>query len=439
MTFERRSIVRSGSAGIFILAAWSTLVAAQAPPASSIHGRVTDPEGRPIATADVSLLKFGSDAIAVERWVAVTNEAGEFAFDGLAAGWYSVTAAKAGYATRRVQANGAADIGHEVRIGSREHIRDAVVVLPRAGSVKGRILDAAGQPAVGALVTPQIRRNGRLVDVLQPSQANSAGEYEIAGLPEGEYFIVTTTRFTSAVEIPGRGPAQYASTWYPGTTDDRTAVTVAIRPGEEASGIDVRMLTLPVVSLSGVVTVPDGRLPRGTAITYVQRRPGGGWLRGTHLRLGPGGSFTVETLTPGPLTLIARAEAGGRRLVDVVTLNLAAPTEGVRMVLGPGARVRGRLVFEGEPPPMTRPLVLAITLPGVPPDIYARDEIVTIDPEGTFEMDGLFGERALEVIDLPPGWVILSTTLNGTAHSGSTVTFERGRDVEAVLQVGRDR
>jgi hypothetical protein len=188
---------------------------------AAIRGRVLDQTGGPLSDADVSLVRFDQSPNPANRWTVRTGDAGEFSFTGLVAGRYRVIASRSGYAMRTYQSTGLFDVGRDLSLGDGESLDGLDIVLPRAGVIRGRIVDEAGQPVVGADVMPQARYEGKLVGVQQGSRTNATGDYELAGLAAGTYFVmVSASRLRGGM---GRLPEDfrdYDRTWFPGVGDE---------------------------------------------------------------------------------------------------------------------------------------------------------------------------------------------------------------------------
>ena len=103
-------------------------------------------------------------------------------------------------------------------------------------------------------------------------------------------------------------------------------------------------------------------------------------------------------------------------LVDIAT----EPIE-VQLVMTPTATISGRIIAaDGTSPPFTAMRVAgAWTSEGKDVDIVWRDQ-AEVDEDGRFQLEGMFGERTLQVIDLPAGW-----TVDAILHNGQPTTIVR--------------
>lgn len=107
----------------------------------TISGKVLDAEGRPIADAAVGVLgeiMEYRDATKLDRW-STTRQDGSFTITGLGSGTHRLLASKTGYTSQHV----------EIRGSSGETVT-AKIELKVSGTVRGRVIDANGNPVANA-------------------------------------------------------------------------------------------------------------------------------------------------------------------------------------------------------------------------------------------------------------------------------------------------
>lgn len=117
--------------------------------AGTITGIVVadDPDARPVRHARVTL---GSSEPAIGL-TTISGDDGQFRFERLPAGRFSISVVKAGWLPIAYGAKRPQGPGTPVPLGTGEAAR-VVIRLPRGGVVTGAVFDSGGQPAVGATV-----------------------------------------------------------------------------------------------------------------------------------------------------------------------------------------------------------------------------------------------------------------------------------------------
>ena len=196
-----------------------------------IQGDVVDSTtGAPVAGAYV-----------VGRWtgpnptVAISDSAGHFRFPDQAPWWGGIQVYRAGYVT-----------APGMRPGPISIVPEAVIF--------GKILDEDGFPGEGVMVEAlRFRVYGgqrRLEKAGSFAQANDLGEYRIAGMPAGRYYL-------RAVPRQGGWDRRYVPEFYPDTLDLQEASVIKIKAGEER-GVNIQLTRHEGVGVAGHVLMPAG-------------------------------------------------------------------------------------------------------------------------------------------------------------------------------------
>jgi protocatechuate 3,4-dioxygenase beta subunit len=300
------------------------LTLAQAAPAAEppgrVSGRVTvEGAGTPLAGVRVMLMPTAPPTS--PRGLppqALTDQDGRYIFDRIAAGTYRVTAEKSGYAPLADMNRAptlAVTAGQPVTFDL--HLRKGAVIA-------GRILDARGEPVTDARIivlrrmtppagAPAFRNMPRLIPAGgQSQQTNDLGEYRVAGLAPGEYFVAAAPRPVGMFGGPG-APAMsppstgrsarttVATTYYPGTTDQAAAQPIAVAAGAEVGNISFAVQSLPAFRVSGVVVDEDGHPVAGAMVSLTGDPRNGAMFMGPAgmTRTQDDGRFAIDDAVPG--------------------------------------------------------------------------------------------------------------------------------------------
>ncbi|MFN2386367.1 MAG: carboxypeptidase regulatory-like domain-containing protein [Thermoanaerobaculia bacterium] len=366
----------------------------QLPAVETVTGKVTDESGKPVAGAKVRLGPLG-----------LFEEDVRFYGEGAtgADGGFSVSAPEDAR-DLTVRATGFAPFRRMrmERKGAGEKIN-----LKRGGTVRGTVLDAAGQPAAGAVVV-----SGELA-----AETDASGAYRLAGVPPG-------SRSVEAL-------------WKEDFAARKDAVRV--RKGEER---EVPLKLVRAASIAGTVIDEKTRRPIGGASVQVSSsslpnifgREAGPVAR--KARTDARGRFripglvaqryTVRASRDGflPVSMSSVSAATQSRASLAIALTRAASVSGrVRTPEGQpiaGARVR---VFRGDGP-------MAILNMRNPVASLFRQETVRSRPDGSFRLKQLAASRS----------VTLEATKEGFApvkkHGVALKAGETARDVQFVLTRG---
>lgn len=284
-----------------------------------------------------------------------TGEKGEFAFESLARGTYTLAFFKAEELVDRtmtVDAPGNVDLN-----------------LPPTGTLTGRVVDAkTGAPIAQFMYSleatrPADEQSGMRGRQMQRGAAGADGSFTTT-LPIGTYRIIAaaggylpseplevrvTERDPATVEIPlGRG------------------ATVTGRVTDEAGK--------PLLEANVMITQDIGELTRSArSITRVSP---------TGATTGEDGTFTISGVEPGPAQLIVRARgyAPERRPIDV------EPETRVDVTLSRGLSVTGIVTLGGKP-------AAGVSVDATTSAINADHQSAMTDERGRFTLEGLIAAR----------------------------------------------
>jgi len=251
--------------------------------------------------------------------VALTDAGGRFVLEGLAEGNVFLTAIKPGFYDGEASRTTAARVG-----------KDAPAValkLTPWGAISGRVTTKDEQALEGFQIRILAKQNlgGRLVWVDQPNQArtNEDGEFRVAGLQAGTYYVgVDQSAGTTLSQkgVPNAREQTFAKVFYPGVSDLSSATPIEIAPGQEAEA-NFRLSAEPLYqvsgSLAGASNVVAGLMfarKAGDDADFTQNAD----LQDGKFQLKlPAGAFSVigrttdgtELTTPGAAVLIRSDEA----------------------------------------------------------------------------------------------------------------------------------
>jgi uncharacterized protein (DUF2141 family) len=366
-----------------------------------------DTTSSPVRRASVTLT--GAD-LGTTHLVAVTDDAGGFAFTSLPTGRYSLSASKGGYVPSAFGAKRPGGPGTTIVVGDGQHVVGLVMKLLKGSVLTGTVLDENGRPAPDVTVSAlqyavSFQTGGR---TLQPAPFASShttddrGMYRIYGLAPGEYVVSATSSMrpngdpraaadihqTTEADIqraqqllresggtpsvpaavPGGSPRTpgstviYAPVYYPAAVAAADATMISLGPHEERSGIDVHLRMVPTARIEGVVSGPDGAPIPDVRIMMMDPGPLPQDVILMVFRSATSdrqGRFVLPGIPPGRYTIsatefpgaAARAGGAGGPTGPALSAETEVSVEGddvtTSLVLSPGVAVSGRMVFEG--------------------------------------------------------------------------------------------
>ena len=193
--------------------------------AVTIHGRVLDPDGKPVAgaTAAPALTGTGNSLTGDTRFSVETGADGRFTMHLPASGKrdYNLMAHDGKYSQWRTWANG---VLPPIHTKPGQVIDDVVLTLTRPAIVRGRVTDAAGRPVASREVRASAadRMENRYYDPTTRTTAD--GAYELKFIRPGEQFIQVAPFWLDARQGP-----------------TRSSQTLVLKAGEVKEGVDFRV------------------------------------------------------------------------------------------------------------------------------------------------------------------------------------------------------
>ncbi len=448
-----------------LLFALSAVVTAQQPPrdgavaapptgTGSITGVVRNDIGEPVRRAVVTATGDGLTTSAI------TDDQGRFVLPHLAAGRFTVTARKPGFAAMSYGATRPNRPGVPVIVTEGQATSTLAVTLPRGVALTGTVYNEQGQPLPAIrLMAWEVRESlGGARTLAFPATGGVAtttddtGVYRIYGLPAGEYTVGTHWAFqgsTGGARIPtdaeireafrsttsappGRTAApavvapdtrrfDYAPTYLPDSTDPLAATTVRVAHGETRDGLDLRMRLRVMTVLTGTISGGDTNTRVSMSLTRRGRVEALNSSRTWSSE--PDGTFSATHLSPADYTLFARLPATPSRpaLVAVQELTIGDAEEvKVALRFEPAPVLNGRVQFEGDPP---TPAEIARAVITLVPEVQAaggNTSQPTVEPSGDLTIGDVAPGRARITATMPPPagnsrrWMLKSVHANDT-------------------------
>jgi hypothetical protein len=435
-----------------------------------VSGTVVDSVTRmPLKEVGVHARNFSPGRPSPQSSTATTDAEGHFTITGLQPGRYLFSAMTTGYVGQRISGGGTN--GRALVVAPDQHTSDLVIEMIPGANITGHIKNSDGQP-LSNVVVECVKYSGndkQLHNIGAPSFTNTAGEYKIASLPAGRYYLraIPPAPVLKDVQKPGASgdkpvainanvaesakepastkepattkendPPVFAPTYYPNASDVAGAAPMTVRPGEDLASVDITLTPVQAVTVSGKVMI-DGssKAYPGASVTLIDSDAGSSQREAT---TDAKGNFEIRGVPSGDYVLVARVESldttlnlprqqdksfWGQRSFHVADKNLR-----ISLLLGPGVQVSGRLRVDDKSGIDLTTIAASLVAQGnasvtsLMPDVNA----VPLKADGTFTfVDVPEGSYTLELSSLPSGTYLKSAGPVDVLETGITIAHDQ--------------
>jgi hypothetical protein len=377
-----------------------------------------------------------------------TDDSGRFEIKSLVAGRYTLTAEKSGYVRTRYGSKGDLDPPMPIDIGDATAVEGIEIRMPKGAAIVGRLVDDLGEPVVGAMVSVGLLHGAgadtRLVTVSRLGLGtDDRGEYRVGDLAAGRYYV-SVAGASEGSQIAGAPPewartAGWGRTFYFGSPSLAGATPIVLGAGEQRTGIDLVLMPSRPAKLTLSLTDAAGAPANGLINLFLPGDTPGSILANRGVPLSPGNPKMTPTLEPGEWVAVA---LGSARALAHVPLASGDETS-VALTLRPGARITGRVVFDGAAPPpaLTR---VRLGVRGVGPDAAVpppglSNGPVTVKGDASFELSGVIGTIELQAASPLPGWTLRTVRYDDHDLLDEPLTLTGDEEIAGVQVVFTDQ
>jgi hypothetical protein len=283
------------SAFLFFAALRLAVAAPQSAPDQqlcSIKGTVTD------ALTHQGLRKA---YLRLNDYPAVTDDRGEFTFANIKPGTYVLTGEHPGYLDGEY---GEADGGEvQLKLAPGQTLTDINVKLTPQAVISGRVVDEDGEvwPHAEVNLLRSRRSHGQSkTESFANQRLNAQGEFLIGEIPPGKYFLSAEpdANWESQYKLP---PPQRQPTWYPSSLDLEGATPISVGPGNQVTGLEIRIRRGSLHRIRGTLQGLDNIPPAVGPEPYARRRitaesTSGVAANGKRAVMQPDGSFEISAI-----------------------------------------------------------------------------------------------------------------------------------------------
>jgi hypothetical protein len=364
----------------FCLVLFQCLAVAQEEPKARISGTVVDVVTKaPLRKVNV-VLSGGNDGRSASG--TMTDAAGNFAFEKLAAGTYRVLAERSGYTRTSYGARLADGPGLPLVLSAGEQKKGVDLAMTPQAVLSGRVVDEDGDPIEGVQIQLQRRMLLNGVRRLAPggqgqTQTNDRGEFRVSSISAGKYLVLAMHRNGpgSAMLTVEGGNTGYIPTYFPGVDRPDQAQWLEFKPGQEVASFNMVLRRSKLFRVRGRFSGAAPEANTQASFRQVVLRPKLGAeeafsagifsIKSAQVQL-KDGSFEVQGVNPGRYSLEVMSYAGGQRLLGKMEVTVSeAHLDGIEVPEVQLGNLSGTLKLEDESKP--------VNLMGVRIDLVAAE------------------------------------------------------------------
>ena len=346
-------MTRSLALAFFILNTFVLASAQESVPAahaSSIAGTVVkEPGSQPLKKVLLQVVaenqKEGGD------YTASTDADGHFHIENIVPGRYRVFIEKTGFVG--VNVRGLKSDTNVLTVQAGQSVEDLLFRMFPTAVISGRITDEDGDPMSGVRVVAQKKKPGKSTRESVGTEAtNDLGEYRLAGLFPGQYWIVAMPppdfRDYEKQEKWSAGEPQpdtrYVNTYYPGTYDAMLASPVTLKAGDEMP-VNFTLVPARTYRVRGIITGATAA-PKPSVELFSKA---GDSYRANANEIGPDVQFEVRGVAPGSYIVRASTPTESQSFTAHQDVSVvAADVDGVKLTPQPSFTLSGHLRIEGS-------------------------------------------------------------------------------------------
>jgi hypothetical protein len=427
---------------------------------AAIQGRVVDGQtGLPLPRVRIRLNGMSRMSPTGQPRGVTTDESGSFAFTGLPSGLFMISAEKSTYLPARFPAGETLrSLVGTLALSDGQRLEGVVVPMYHGGAIAGHVIDSLGDPVEFAQVQAlRLPPSGRAKPQSRGgTMSNDLGEYRIARLEPGQYLLYVTPQHRPAVSNGGRNdvpePAEPepVPTFYPGVPGIGGAQPIAVGRGTTASDVDIPIVDGFTALVSGTLLDASGR--PASAGASISARPimtelGPISLGMSNAQVQPDGGFQIK-LPPGEYELQGTvfhpgtSPRAGLQEYGLVRVNVSGDTSGVTIQAGTGARVSGRIVFDGAsavPPGPTLPNRPGSVVLAPKDDALCRMGTAEVQPDWSFTVEGVIGTCVVRVTGGLGPWTLKSVMHEERDLTDRPILLANGQEIRGVEVVLTDK
>ena len=389
---------------------------------------------------------------------AITNENGEFSLQRVRAGEYYVVAKSIDEHGKDAQSFpimgpdpdiNAANLARfkkeniKIIVDGRRNL-DINLRVPNRhfGSIAGRVVDTAGQPAAGASVHLLSRRSEPF---RQSMVTDQEGYYKFWGLKTGEYIVAASPPPKTNDDKEARRSFEglLGATYYPSTLTSQNSAPVTVLPEREIVDINVTLIERALHSVTGVVRIQgDQRVVSNAGVRLKPKEQEESVTSEYYSSTDKNGRWSIPNVPSGlyQLSVEPRTHEPDHIKFVQVQQDLTVDREDLEDLLievSAGSRISGVVTVEGSGIPFDITISVNRLIGNGASSLTPANSVITLREAGTFELTGVpSGEITFSAFPSPQDrFYVKSIEANGRDLLRTNLTIADGSETGDVRVV----
>jgi hypothetical protein len=418
-----------------------------------LQGRVSNAiTGEPVRKATIRLMRqmtapsTGNVVQGQQGYATTSQPDGSFRIENLEPGNYHLSGERTGYLNTEYGAKSVGQRGSTITLRPAQQLTNINLALTPQAVISGKVVDQDGDPVEGVQVqlVGEMWQRGKLRHMMQNgANTNDLGEYRIANIRPGKYYLVVQrARFTPNAEppaAPGQPDIRPARTYYPEAATLASATPLDVKAGQDLAGTNIRLRDVLTYHIRGRVVgaIPEGPNERlnvnassADDVEPMMMFGGGTVLAKDH-------TFDIPGVAPGSYTLTVFATGGqvrsfGRQDVEVGQ----GDVNDVQISVVPPGALHGQVIFEGNPQPGAAPAnlknVRVFISPAENTMVIGNNNAMPSD-DGTFSIENVMPGKYYLNANTPAGTYLKSVRFGNQEVAGKELDLSQGSGQIAIV------
>ena len=422
-----------------------------------VQGHVSNAiTGEPVRKANIRLTRqnvapnAGNTSQGPQGYSTISQADGSFKIENIEPGNYHLSGDRAGYLLTEYGSKGVGQGGRTITLRPGQQLTNISLGLTPQGVITGKVLDQDGDPVAGAMVqlVVEMWQRGKLRHIMQNgANTNDLGEYRIANVRPGKYYLVAQImRFSPNGEPPaepGKPDIRPVRTFYPEATAIGGATPIQVRAGQELTGTDIRLHSTATYHIRGriVGAIPDNPSDRITVSAAARDEQDPMWTIGGGTSVTKDRTFDIAGLAPGSYTLTVFTAGRGIRAFGRQDVEVGqADVSDVQISIVPPTTLHGQVMFEGNPPAGASPVSLKnvhVYLAPAEAMMFGGNMNGVPGDDGNFTLDNLAPGKYYLNVNAPAGTYLKSVRLGNQDILGREFDLAQGTaPISVILSYG---